>query len=314
MDNTTDMLSTRPTNVLSEMQVLMEAGMTEASGEAGCAALHGLGLVLTVTIDGTTRKILFDAGPDGYGIRRNGTAMGLEFGDIEAMALSHGHYDHSNGLLTALELIRESNGDQEVPFYVHPGAFVHRALRTMGGAILRVQDVPSIESFEEVGAKVILSTESEELCDGAFFLSGEIPRTSFEDGYRNHLRLQENGEWAPDPLVIDERFVVVHVRRKGLVVFTGCSHAGIINILSEVESLFPNIPLYGVIGGLHLSAVNEDRIPMTVNAMRQFDPKMLIVGHCTGWRAVHAVVEEFGEAIVDPLSVGSRHTIRAADA
>jgi 7,8-dihydropterin-6-yl-methyl-4-(beta-D-ribofuranosyl)aminobenzene 5'-phosphate synthase len=109
-----------------------------------------------------------------------------------------------------------------------------------------------------------------------------------------------------DELLIDERFVAVHVKGKGLVVFSACSHAGIVNVLHEANTAFPGIPLHAVFGGFHLSGTNERIIPETVRDMRQFRPNYIIPAHCTGWRAVNALAREFGESVVLPCSVGKR--------
>jgi metal-dependent hydrolase (beta-lactamase superfamily II) len=93
------------------------------------------------------------------------------------------------------------------------------------------------------GYSLVESDRPEEILDGAFFLSGEIPRRSFERGMANHLRATSSGEWEPDPLVTDERFMVAHLSGKGLVIFTGCSHAGIVNICRHAQELFPETPL-----------------------------------------------------------------------
>ena len=95
VDNTTDMLSSRPDYVASELRVLRDAGMQELAGEALCSAHHGLCLAVTAHVDGESRSVLFDAGPDPYAVERNARLMGLDLGRIGAIVLSHGHFDHS---------------------------------------------------------------------------------------------------------------------------------------------------------------------------------------------------------------------------
>ncbi|MCZ6451675.1 MAG: MBL fold metallo-hydrolase [Deltaproteobacteria bacterium] len=309
VDNTTDMLSSRPAHVIPELRVLMEAGMEELAGEALCSAQHGLALLLTAEVGQEKYTVLFDGGPDPYTIERNGRHMGIAFGEIDAVVLSHGHFDHSEGLPKALQMIREANGEKTVPLYVHPGAFVDRAMRLRDESILPLQAVPSMEAFKRHGAQVIASAESEEILNGTFYLSGEIPRVSFERGLKGHLKKSPDGDWEDDPWIIDERFLAVQVRGKGLVICTGCSHAGIINILTHARQVFPESALYGVIGGLHLVSPNEDIIPETVREIKAFAPEIIIAGHCTGWRGIYALINAFGEAVVDPLAVGSRHML-----
>jgi 7,8-dihydropterin-6-yl-methyl-4-(beta-D-ribofuranosyl)aminobenzene 5'-phosphate synthase len=309
VDNTTDMLSSRPVHVASELRVLSEAGMNELAGEALCSAHHGLSLAVTAHLDGDEHSVLFDAGPDPYAVERNALLMGLDLGQIEAIVLSHGHFDHSEGLPRALELIREANGGQTVPLHVHPGAFVKRAMRLPDGEIFPLQDVPSRGALEESGGHILTSVEPEETLGGVFYLSGEIPRKSFERGLGNHLKLSTDGQWEADPLIQDERFMAAHVRGKGIAIFTGCSHAGLLNICTHAREVIPDVPLYAVVGGLHLVSPNEDLIQETITKLHGFGLKVIIPGHCTGWRAVHALVNAFGEEVVDPLAVGSRQTL-----
>jgi 7,8-dihydropterin-6-yl-methyl-4-(beta-D-ribofuranosyl)aminobenzene 5'-phosphate synthase len=309
VDNATDMFSSRPAHVASELQVLRDAGMRELAGEALCSAHHGLSLAVTAHLDGEARSVLFDAGPDPYALGRNARLMNLELGQVEALVLSHGHFDHSGGLLKALELIRAANGGQTVPLHVHPGAFVKRGLRLQSGAIVPFQDVPSRRVIEDSGGRVAASFEPEEILDGIFYLSGEIPRRSFERGLSNHVKQSTDGRWELDPLIQDERFMAIHVRGKGIAIFTGCSHAGLLNICSHAQEIFPGVPLYAAVGGLHLVSPNEDLIPETIAELHRFGLQVIIPGHCTGWRAVHALVNAFGEEVVDPLAVGSRQTL-----
>jgi 7,8-dihydropterin-6-yl-methyl-4-(beta-D-ribofuranosyl)aminobenzene 5'-phosphate synthase len=141
-------------------------------------------------------------------------------------------------------------------------------------------------------------------------VSGEIARTTpFETGLPGqHRRTLDGKGWELDELIMDERFVAVNVRGKGLVVFTACSHAGVVNVLEQARSSFPDTPLFAVLGGLHLSGTNERVIPQTVEALRKLDLSVIAAGHCTGWRAMTALANAFGEAKLAPLSVGKRYT------
>jgi 7,8-dihydropterin-6-yl-methyl-4-(beta-D-ribofuranosyl)aminobenzene 5'-phosphate synthase len=98
----------------------------------------------------------------------------------------------------------------------------------------------------------------------------------------------------------------VNVAGKGLIVFTACSHAGVVNVLSHARTCFPGVPLHAVVGGLHLSGANEKIIPETVEGMRAFDLAVIAAGHCTGWRAITALANAFGDGRLVPLSVGKR--------
>jgi 7,8-dihydropterin-6-yl-methyl-4-(beta-D-ribofuranosyl)aminobenzene 5'-phosphate synthase len=126
----------------------------------------------------------------------------------------------------------------------------------------------------------------------------------------DHLVRPVGGDWQPDPLLMDERMVVVHVKDLGLVVFSACSHAGIVNVCTEVQRLFPGVPIHAVLGGLHLGGVMERIIPEAVAGLRPFDVQVLIPGHCTGWRAVHALANAYGDR-VSQSAIGTTYRFAA---
>ena len=311
VDNTTDSLSSNPRDVLPEWSVLFTGGKLRLlSGQNICCAHHGLSLLITAQIGGKKRTLLFDAGPAAATFERNTEILGVDFASIEAVVLSHGHWDHAGGLLAAVESIAKSRGGRSFSCYVHPGMFRQRATKRPDGQLYVNELVPDPERLSKAGASVISSREPQSVADGAFFVSGEIPRvTSYEAGVPNHLtRSADGNSWEPDPLIMDERFVSVHVKNKGQFVFSACSHAGLINVLTHARAVFPSVPLYGAMGGLHLSGINERVIPETVADLKKFGLKVLAPGHCTGWRAVSRMAQEFGDELV-PSAVGKKYLI-----
>ncbi len=305
VDNVTDSLSSVPHNVTHEMAYLRKNGMKELSGECLCCGAHGLSLYITAFQGKTKRALLFDAGPEGDVFARNVNKLNAPIGAAEAVILSHGHWDHAGGFLTALDLIKSNNKGKEVVFHLNPGMFYQRATISRGGEICPFKKVPTVKELEQKGAVVVNSNEPRLLLDGLFYLSGEISRvTEYEKGFPGHVKQVPSGEWEDDPWIMDERFLVVHVRDKGLIVFSACSHAGIINVLKQTKKLFPEVPLYAVMGGFHLSGhAVEKIIPQTVADMKQFNLEMIIPAHCTGWRAVNALGNTFGDKVV-PSAVG----------
>jgi 7,8-dihydropterin-6-yl-methyl-4-(beta-D-ribofuranosyl)aminobenzene 5'-phosphate synthase len=310
VDNVTDSLSSNPGFVQAEWAAVRAAGMTEISGECLCCANHGLSLVVTVEAAGRRRSLLFDGGPEGYAVQRNGFRLGLDFGAIEAAVLSHGHWDHAGGLPMALSLMRQANPGRTPDVYVHPDTFRQRGSQGAAGEVLPHKAIPSAAELEAIGARVIATALPTAIADGLFYVSGEIPRvTPYETGVLNHVRRTADGAaWEPDPLITDERYVAVHIRGKGIAVLTACSHAGVVNVLSDARRAFPDVPLHAVIGGLHLSGATEERIPATVRDLAGFDLAHIVPAHCTGWRALGALVGAFGEGVVVPAAVGKRFT------
>ncbi len=229
---------------------------------------------------------------------------------MEAIAISHGHWDHMGALLDVLDHMTW-HARHEVPCHVNPGMFLERGARLTTGQIAPFQHVPSPEALVAHGAKIVNSDDSQLLLEDCFYLSGEIPRvSSFEKGRPDHLcRQAVDQPWTPDPLILDERYVAVNVQGKGLIVFSSCSHAGIVNVLLNARDVFPDVPLYGVLGGLHLAGAAMERlIPDTMAYLQRFALQQIMPAHCTGWRALWALLNTFGESVVTPSAVGSRYT------
>jgi 7,8-dihydropterin-6-yl-methyl-4-(beta-D-ribofuranosyl)aminobenzene 5'-phosphate synthase len=311
VDNVTDSQSSNPPEVLPEWSVLLTGGKLRLlAGSNICCAHHGLSVLLTATVSGRTHTVLFDAGPAAATFQRNAEILGVVFSSIEAVVLSHGHWDHAGGLLAAVESIARSRGSKGFACYVHPGMFRQRATKRPDGQLYVNELVPDPERLSAAGAKIVNTREPQSLGNGAFYLSGEIPRvTSYEAGVPNHLTRSLDGtSWEPDPLIMDERFISVNVKGKGQFVFSACSHAGIINVLTHARSVFPSVPLFGAMGGLHLSGINERVIPQTVGDLKTFGLKMLAPGHCTGWRALSQLAREFGDDLV-PSAVGKKYLV-----
>jgi 7,8-dihydropterin-6-yl-methyl-4-(beta-D-ribofuranosyl)aminobenzene 5'-phosphate synthase len=309
VDNVTDQLSTNPDGVQSEFAALMKAGLTVVSGEAICCAHHGLSLLVTAHRDGARHTMLFDTGPEAYAVERNGARLGADFAAVESLVLSHGHWDHCGGALKALELIAARRRGAPVAVYTHPGMFRSRARRLPSGDVIPFKPVPTAQEMTDRGASVTVTTEPRTIHDHSFYVSGEIPRvTAYERGLPDHLaRRDDRSDWEPDPLIMDERFVAVEVRGKGLVVLTGCSHAGVVNVLTHARAMFPDVPLFAVMGGLHLSGAGPEKIiGETVKDLGGFGLRRIVPCHCTGWRAVTALLGAFGEDAIAPGAVGKR--------
>ncbi|RPI61424.1 MAG: MBL fold metallo-hydrolase, partial [Lysobacterales bacterium] len=304
VDNTTDSLSTVPDFVETEF-----AGLTRRrgadwvlGGSCLCCAAHGLACLVTVRRGSERRAMLFDSGPEDRTFEQNVSRLGVDLGGVTAIVLSHGHWDHGGAMLRALQLIRDRNGGAEVPYYAHPDMFRTRATRLGNDKMRLMEDVPSIDALSAHGARVVNTREPQLVLDGMAYVSGEIPRvTAFERGLKGqHRRTLDGTGWELDELILDERFVAVNVRGKGIVVLTACSHAGVVNVMRHARTCFADEPLFGVLGGLHLTGSNEKVIPETVAGLRDFELALIAPGHCTGWRAVNALAQAFGERTLVP--------------
>ncbi len=312
-DNMSDTYASKPAFATSEMANILKAGATEISGETLLVANLGYGLRLRTRIGATHHTLLFDTGTEGAAFIRNCRNMSIDLGEVEEIAVTHGHWDHMGALPAALDAIAARRGRGSVAVHVNPGMFNERGVLLQDGTIFPAARVPTPVQMETQGARVVNDGRARTLLNDHFYYSGEIPRVSaFEKGRKDHLCRKDNSEeWRPDPFLMDERMLIVNVRDLGLVVFSACSHAGIVNVCTEAKRLFPDVPIHAVMGGLHLGGVMERLIPQTVEALQPFDIGYIITGHCTGWRALHALANAYGER-VSQSAVGTTYTFDAS--
>jgi len=263
-------------------------------------AEHGFSAVIRVKRGDKAGTVLFDTGVSPQGILHNMDALEIRPGEMQAIIVSHGHADHTMGLLGLFNRL----GSRKLPLVLHPDAYLERKVVLPTGLELqlpppRKADLQreNIEVIEEVGPSLLI--------DGMLVVSGEVARTTeFEKGFPIHYA-KRHEVWEPDPLIHDDQCAIIHVRGKGLVIVTGCGHAGIINIIRNAQALTGIQTIYAVVGGFHLTgAVFEPIIPATVAALQHFQPRYLMPCHCTGWVAVHQIARTMPEAFI-ATSVGT---------
>jgi 7,8-dihydropterin-6-yl-methyl-4-(beta-D-ribofuranosyl)aminobenzene 5'-phosphate synthase len=299
VDNVTDNLSSNPSYMETEVASAWRRGMKQLNGNCLCCAAHGLSCLITARTNDTSHSLLFDTGPDEWVFERNISRLGLDLSNVSAMVLSHGHWDHAAAMPRALQMITLANGGNPIPTYMHPDMFASRAVKNPQGRMMPMEDIPTQQVLAANGAELIVTRDEQSALSNSFYVSGEIPRvTRFERGMPGHHRLGLDGEWELDELLVDERYVAVHIANKGLFVFTACSHAGLINVLTHARNRFPGVPIYGVLGGFHLAGATESIIPDTIEALEQFNLQLIAPAHCTGWRAMGALATRFKDRVV----------------
>jgi 7,8-dihydropterin-6-yl-methyl-4-(beta-D-ribofuranosyl)aminobenzene 5'-phosphate synthase len=272
----------------------------------GLVAEHGFSALVTVRRGRTTHTLLFDTGISPDGLATNTERLGVDVGTIEAVVLSHGHLDHAGGFAG---LSRRRAG-RSLPLTVHPLVWTHRRIALPGEP---AWELPTLNrsALEEEGFTVVERRQPSLLLDEAVLITGEVDRTTdFEHGLPFH-EARRDGSWEPDPLVLDEQALVVQVRDQGLVVLTGCGHAGAVNIARHALRLTGTDRLHAMLGGFHLTgAAFEPIIEPTVAAFAELAPEVLVPAHCTGWKAQHRFAAALPDAFV-PNAVGTSYTFAA---
>jgi 7,8-dihydropterin-6-yl-methyl-4-(beta-D-ribofuranosyl)aminobenzene 5'-phosphate synthase len=273
----------------------------------GLIAEHGFAALVTTRRGDRTHTLLFDTGVSPGGLATNLERLELDVADVEAVVLSHGHFDHAGGF-PGLSKLR---GRQGLPITVHPLVWTSRRVVPPGQPEW-VLPVLRRSSLEDEGFEVIERRQPSLLLDGSILVSGEVDRTTeFEHGMPFH-EARRGDRWEPDPLILDDQAIVVDVKDRGLVVLTGCGHAGAVNICRHAMRLTGRSKLAGLLGGFHLSGpAFEPIIGPTVDALDELAPDVIVPAHCTGWRAQHQLAAALPNAFI-PNAVGTSITLAAA--
>jgi 7,8-dihydropterin-6-yl-methyl-4-(beta-D-ribofuranosyl)aminobenzene 5'-phosphate synthase len=275
-------------------------GMWEREREQ-LMAEHGLSLLLTIERDGRSASLIYDAGLGRETAIHNMDVLQVRLPDLRAIVMSHGHSDHHGGLEGMIRRL----GARGMPLVIHPEAWRDRKVIFPTGAELHLPP-PSRQDLDREGVVVTEERQPSLLIDGTVLVTGQIERvTDFEKGFPlNYAR--SNGGWEPDPWIRDDQAVVVNLNDRGLVVLSGCSHAGAINVLRQAQRLTGEDRVHAFVGGMHLTGgIFERLIPRTLDELATIAPNWLVPGHCTGWKATHEIARRFPEAYVQ-VSVGTR--------
>jgi 7,8-dihydropterin-6-yl-methyl-4-(beta-D-ribofuranosyl)aminobenzene 5'-phosphate synthase len=252
----------------------------------GLRAEHGFSALVEVRAGDRRSTVLFDTGLSPDAMVDNADRLGVSFDDVQATVLSHGHFDHAGGLAG----LAARRGRAGLPMVVHPEVWTRRRLALPGAGDLELPTL-SREALRGEGFEVIERRVPSLLLDDCVLVTGEIDRTTdFEHGMPPAHQAWDGSEWRHDALVIDDQALVVHVRGRGLVVVTGCGHAGVVNIVRHAIRLTGVDRLAALVGGFHLGgAAFEPVIEPTVTALEHWSPDLIVPGHCTGWRAQHTL-------------------------
>lgn len=287
VDNCADFLSTVNNRMAKSFRQ-----WTDAHAQLPIAE-HGFSMLVRIFGKEKTSSILFDTGGDSETIVKNAERMGINLNEVDCIVMSHGHYDHCGGLLSTIKAI----GKTDLPIILHKDMFNIRGTIRPDGTIRKYIEFPTRNQLKP--ARIILTRDPFFTAFNMVCVTGEIPRkTSYEKGSIRH-RTFINGSWQPDPLIIDDRALVIKIKGKGLVIISGCAHAGIINTINYAKQITKTEKIYAVMGGFHLAGKDsEEKIEPTIRELTRINPKLIVPTHCTGWRAISAIAKALPDAFV----------------
>jgi 7,8-dihydropterin-6-yl-methyl-4-(beta-D-ribofuranosyl)aminobenzene 5'-phosphate synthase len=264
-------------------------------GNSSAQAQHGLCIFLKLNLDFGRMNLLLDTGASSDVMLHNADALNLDLNDLDLICLSHGHYDHTGGLMGVLKCI-----NRRIPVLAHPEIFAPKLkiqpfLKYIGPPFCRAE-------AEAAGAILIESRSQVKLAPGVM-TTGEIARNETFERAEGFWTIRD-GCYCQDT-ILDDQALTIFLPDKGLVVITGCAHAGIINTIRHAQKITGVERLYALIGGFHLMGADEKRIQATAEALLQLDPAIVRPGHCTGQKAVCRLQMVLGERC-QPLDCGDR--------
>jgi 7,8-dihydropterin-6-yl-methyl-4-(beta-D-ribofuranosyl)aminobenzene 5'-phosphate synthase len=281
VDNYSDLMLMEQEGVIRRPQVL----------PLGPLAEHGLSLLVKVLNGDEKHTILLDTGLSEQAMLHNAELLNLNLAEIEALVISHGHCDHFGGLLPLLKLTGPG-----LKIVCHPEAFNPRRLEEGRETV----DLPGLNrgALIAAGGDLYLSKEPSSLADGMVVVLGEVARqTEFERGFPASKALIA-GSWQTDPLRDDQGLAVL-VEGEGLVVISGCAHAGIINMALHAQKILGQQKVHAILGGFHLSGPDfKPVIEPTIKALQKINPNWLVPMHCTGWQATNELAQAMPQAFL----------------
>ncbi|MCF7935992.1 MAG: MBL fold metallo-hydrolase [Synergistales bacterium] len=258
---------------------------------------HGISFLLEARTAEGEHRVLVDVAQDYTALRHNMDLLDIDPSTLDAVVLTHCHYDHTRGLARLLE----DAGTADLPVIAHPDLFRPHLVTAPCIRHVGVTASDSRERLEERGARMVLVRDPLPLMPG-LVTTGEVPRTTSYESAGIALMTVEDGTLRRDQ-VLDDISLAASVRDEGVVVVTGCSHAGIVNITRQSLALYPGEPLVGITGGFHLIEADAEKIERTVEGLAELGPQWIRAGHCTGFEAQMALRGTFGEAFT-PLRTG----------
>ena len=260
---------------------------------ASLRAEHGLSVLVELDLGSDGVKLLWDTGASGEVLLHNSRLLHIDIDAIDLICLSHGHYDHTGGMMAVLQQMKK-----RIPVLAHPDIF---SPKLKARPALGYIGLPFIRSQAEAAGAVILECRGPVALAPGLFTTGEIQRQEGFEKVEGFWTIRD-GQYIPD-IIPDDQGLAAVLPGRGLAVITGCAHSGIINTIRQAQRITGVDKIYAVIGGFHLMGADRERIDATARALLELDPTVIRPGHCTGSRAVCLLQQALGERC-QPLAVG----------
>lgn len=274
-----------------KLSVLVEDSVNMT--KRGLIAKHGLSFQIDGETDGEKFSLLMDTGPSSDVVLHNADAMGIDLASTDAIFLSHGHYDHTGGLIGILKSINKTT-----PVIAHPQIF-HAKMKLT--PMIKFIGAPFKPTDVETYGGVLLSARNSVTVAKGIVTTGEIERVTAFEKVEEYWTI--NDERFVKDTMPDDQALTIEINRKDLVIVSGCAHSGIINTIKQAQKVTGINKIYAVLGGFHLTKVDNKTIQSTVEDLIEIDPEIVAPCHCTGPKAIHQLARAF-DARCRPLRTG----------
>ncbi len=263
----------------------------EKRDKRGLVAKHGLAVLVEGEVHDTPIRVLMDVGPSAEALLNNVDILGVNLRKIDAILLSHGHYDHTKGLVGVLKSI-----NKPIPIIAHPKIFIPKFSIRKGK--LRFIGVSFTQSeLRKLGVIPLFVRNPVSIADG-LVATGEIERVTSYERVVDFFTVEQ--ESLVKDNMTDDQALILNLEGKGLIVVTGCAHAGVVNTVQYAQKIMKTERVYAVLGGFHLVGASKERIKATIEDLKKIGIKFLGPCHCTGKRAMKTLKEAFGDKCCFP--------------
>lgn len=270
-------------------------------------AEHGLAYYVETVVNGKISGCMFDYGLDPIGVMNNIALLGIDLGKADAFSLSHGHFDHWMGAVNILKQ-NQSKIAKGTPFYVGDEAFARRYSIRPGGTDAMDLGQLKKEDIEVLGLKVVEVKNSVQIIPGGYF-TGNIERVTPYEKVPPTLLIKRGEKPEPDDFR-GEQALFFNVKGKGLVVLSGCAHAGIVNTAKQAQKVAGMDKIHAVMGGFHLIGAKPEVIQNTIADINAMKPDFIAPTHCTGFEAIVAFSKEMPKEFI-LNTAGTQYTFAA---
>lgn len=250
-------------------------------------AEHSLCLLISIYKDDLKHDILLDTAENAVSLKNNIDILGIDLKTVKSLVISHAHSDHTHGLAWIISQL-----DSNASVIAHPDVFLSGRSFVENGVTI-INDCPKRETILNHGNSIIESKNPYISDNQLYAVTGQIPRiTDFEIlEYESYLTRDGIKEFDN---ILDDQAIVINIKDKGLLIISGCAHAGIINTIKYCQKITGIEKIHGVIGGFHLPAnINSEITNKTIDSLKQLEPNIVVPMHCTGIYAISKFINEF---------------------